>query len=315
MQVTSTEIYKKIPKIAVLRGGTNRHKESIASGYGVLDSLSRVDVPTVDVYIDEKGIWHTRGIESDAHKVFAHVDGYVDTTEDVFAEAIHGSLAKRMGIEKVLSHKKVYELDRESTYRLLRQGGVSVPETEVIRVKLGVPLKTLQEVWRSLHTPYIVRPISHTTEHTSVFVSSFDDFREVAKKFSEEYIDFHVVPYRSEQTISTALLPDYRGERVYLPLSVTTLTSHREVPNADAKIITYRTTKDSEYDELHAFLRKTYEILGLNGPALVDVIKTKVGYMVVEVKTQPSLRSEGRFMQSLATTGVELGHYISTRFE
>ena len=315
MSGISTDIHKKTPKIAVLRGGANRHKESIASGYGVLDSLARVDIPTVDVYIDEKGVWHTRGIESDAHKVFATVDGYVDTTEDAYAEATHGDLARRMGLEKVLSHKKTYDLDRESTYRLLRQGGVPVPETEVIRVELGVPLKTLQEVWRSLHTPYIVRPISYTTEHPSVFISSFEAFRDVARKFAEAHIDFHVVPYRSAETISTALLPNYRGERVYLPLSVTTLIEHREVPNVNSKIVIYRTGKDSEYKELHSLLRKTYEILGLNGPALIDVIKTKVGYMVVEVKIQPSLRSEGRFMQSLATTGVELGHYISTRFE
>ncbi len=314
MSATPLELRKKTHKIAVLRGGAHRHKESIASGYGVLDSLTRVDVPTVDVYIDEKGVWHTRGIESDAHKVFVQVDGYVDTTEDVYAEKVHGSLAKRMGVEKVLSHKKVYDLDRESIFRLLRQGGVPVPETEVIRVQFGVPLKTLQEVWRALHTPYIVRPVSHSTEHSSVFVGSFDHFREVARKFAEAHIDFHVVPYRSAQTISTALLPNYRGERVYLPLSVTTLTEHREVPSANSKIVIYR-THDSDYGELHKLLRKTYEVLDLNGPALIDVIKTKVGYMVVEIKTQPSLRSEGRFMQSLATTGVELGHYISTRFE
>lgn len=314
MSGISTDIRKKSPKIAVLRGGANRHKESIASGYGVLDSLTRLDIPTVDVYIDEKGVWHTRGLESDAHKVFVQVDGYVDTTEDAYAEKIHGSLARKMGVEKVLSHKRIYELDRESIYRLLRQGGVPVPETEVIRVEFGVPLKTLQEVWRSLHTPYIVRPISHSTEHPSVFVSSFDHFREVAKQFAEAHIDFHVVPYKSAQTISTAVLPHYRGERVYLPLSVTTLTEHREVPNSNSKIMMYR-THDKEYAELQALLRKAYEILDLTGPALIDVVKTKAGYMIVEVKTQPSLRSEGRFMQSLATTGVELGHYISTRFE
>jgi D-alanine-D-alanine ligase-like ATP-grasp enzyme len=280
----------------------------------MLDSLTRLDIPTVDVYIDEKGVWHTRGIESDPHKVFVQVDGYVDTTEDAYAEKIHGALAKRMGVEKVLSHKKMYDLDRESIFRLLRQGGVPVPETEVIRVQFGVPLKTLQEVWRSLHTPYIVRPVSHSAEHSSVFVSSFEQFRDVARTFAEAHIDFHVVPYRSAQTISTALLPSYRGERIYMPLSVTSLTEHREVPSANSKIVIYR-THDSEYAQLQALLRKAYEILDLQGPALIDVVKTKVGYMIVEVKTQPSLRSEGRFMQSLATTGVELGHYISTRFE
>lgn len=314
MASISEDIRKKAPKIAVLRGGANRHKESIASGYGVLDSLTRVEVPTVDVYIDEKGVWHTRGIESDAHKVFVQVDGYVDATEDAYAEKIHGGLAERLGIYKVLSHQKTLNLDREAVYRLLRQGGVRVPETEVIRVEYGVPLKTLQEVWRSLHTPYIVRPVSYATEHQSVFVSSFEHFREVAREFAEAHVDFHVVPYRNTQTISTALLPSYRGERIYIPLSVTTLIAHREVPHKDSKIMLYR-SNDNDVDELHALLRKTYEILGLNGPALIDVIKTKVGYVVVEVKMQPSLRSEGRFMQSLATTGVELGHYISTRFD
>jgi hypothetical protein len=188
-----------------------------------------------------------------------------------------------------------------------------VPQTEVIRVKNGISVKRLQEVWRALHTPYLIRPLSYKEERGSVFVSSFEKFKEVASEFADAHIDFHVVPYRSVQTISTALLPEYRGERIYTPLSVTTLVEHREVPHPQSKIIMFQ-THDHEYESLRSVMRKAYEILNLNAPALIDVIQTKAGYMIVEVKTQPSLRSEGRFMQSLATTGVEIGHYVATRF-
>jgi D-alanine-D-alanine ligase-like ATP-grasp enzyme len=143
-------------------------------------------------------------------------------------------------------------------------------------------------------------------------VSSFDDFRKHMATFAEKLIDVHVIPYRNTQTISTAVLPQYRGEKVYMPLSVTTLTSSREVPNKDAPLVMFR-TGEKDYDALKQAVARAYEVLGLTGPALVDVINTPKGYMIVEVQTRPSLREGGRFMSSLKTTGVELGHYLFSR--
>jgi D-alanine-D-alanine ligase-like ATP-grasp enzyme len=53
-----------------------------------------------------------------------------------------------------------------------------------------------------------------------------------------------------------------------------------------------------------------YKALGLNGHACIDMIPHKKGYMVINVDVKPSLSKDGRFVQSLQTTGVDLGQYI-----
>jgi D-alanine-D-alanine ligase-like ATP-grasp enzyme len=55
---------------------------------------------------------------------------------------------------------------------------------------------------------------------------------------------------------------------------------------------------------------KVYRALGLTTPACIDFIYHNNEYIVVNVDFNPSLRKDGRFMQSLATTGIDAGHYI-----
>ncbi len=295
-------------KIAVLRGGSLGHAGSISGGYGVLDSLARIGFPSFDVYIDEEGIWYAKGIVIEPHAAFAQVDGYIDTTEDLPEK--YQELAKRMGVKKLLwDHKEDYHKDRENVYRLLRQKGIAVPDTKVVRTANGMSVPYLHTVWKTLHTPYLVRPLERKATSPSKLISSFDDFKKTAMEHTEKGEDFHVLTYRSAPTISTAVVPNYRGEDLYVPLSVTTLLGKRETPSEGSKIVIYR-SHENEYSELKGLLSRVYDALMLEDPALIDVIKTPQGFLVVEVQTKPSLREEGRFMQSLNTTGVEIAHYL-----
>lgn len=303
--------------VAILRGGALRPADSILSGYGALDSLARMSIPTVDVYIDEQGVWHTKGVVTEPHMVFSRIDGYVDTTEDLLYE--HQDLARRMGVKKLLwdFSDDEYHADRETVYRLLRQKNIVVPDTKVVRVRgdENTPeLSYLQDIWKTVHTPYLLRPLKKTPLQSSVLIGSFDDFLKKADEYKAKGLDFQVISYKDEPTISTAVMPKYRGEDLYVPLSVTTLVGKRETPTNASKIILYK-TQDKEYGELKELLTRVYDALLLKDPALIDVIKTPQGFVVVEVQTKPSLKEEGRFMKSLRSTGVEIGHYIVNLFE
>ena len=298
------------PRIAVLRGGSIHHADSVSSGYGVLSSLEMLpNMEVVDVYIDESGVWHNKGVVTDAHQVFSNIDGYIDTTH--IKGGPYQSLADRMGIKKLFSKPSLdlYD-DREDIYRLLRQGGLLVPESKLIRINKITP-EFLMEVWKSLHPPYLVRAISYSVKLPSRKVESFEDFKEAAQFFSEANADFHVVPYRGGQTISLAALPNYRGEEVYVSIPVVSLVEGGEVPNSSTKIIVYRAAH--ELPEMKKIAHKVHECLNA-GPILIDLIKTRRGLMIVEIKCKPSLRENGRFMESLRATGTELGHYLMTSF-
>jgi D-alanine-D-alanine ligase-like ATP-grasp enzyme len=299
------------PRIAVLRGGSRNHKASIASGYGILDSLKRIEKDAIDVYIDEDGTWHVRGVVTEPHHVFSQVDGYVDTTE---LEGPHIDLAKRMGVHRLLhGYDNEMHSDREVLYRLLHQADIATPLTKVVRVKDPSSHSSLKTIWNTLHTPYLVRPLTYTVKK-SFFVDSFLKLVEAYEYFSAHDIDFHILSYTNTRPTSIAVLPEYRGELLYIPMPVVALVGNRELPHQATRLLLDKKT-DTELATLKELARKVYSITSLSGPALIDVIETKQGLVVVDVQAQPSLRSDGRFMQALQSTGVELGHYLVTRFE
>jgi hypothetical protein len=61
---------------------------------------------------------------------------------------------------------------------------------------------------------------------------------------------------------------------------------------------------------MNSVTKKVYQALGVATPLCIDFIYHNNEYVVVNIDLNPSLRKEGRFMQSLMTTGVDIGQYV-----
>jgi hypothetical protein len=107
-----------------------------------------------------------------------------------------------------------------------------------------------------------------------------------------------------------AAIPNFRGQEIYTPLWVETFSGINELPNQDSKIRAYTNVPQFRKEQMQNIARDVYHALGVTVPVVIDVIPRQFDYVVVNVELSPSLRKEGRFMQSLATTGVDVGHYI-----
>jgi D-alanine-D-alanine ligase-like ATP-grasp enzyme len=173
---------------------------------------------------------------------------------------------------------------------------------------------SLQNIWKKLHTPYIIRPIDKK-KNTSVIVLGFDQFMKEISRFHKLKEDIIVMSYRNTTPFSIAVLPNYRGEKLYAPLGIQTLSGKYEIPNKNHKKVPFLHLSLSEKQKIMEIAKEAHQALGLNGHILVDIIKTPKGYMVVELETRPSLLEDSRFSQSLATTGADIGHYIHSCLE
>ena len=81
-------------KVGVLRGGpSSEYEVSLKTGAAVLKNLPE-KYEAADVFIDKKGIWHTRGIETRPDRVLPHLD--------VAFIALHGKFGEDGGIQKML---------------------------------------------------------------------------------------------------------------------------------------------------------------------------------------------------------------------
>ena len=299
--------------VAVLRGGKKTHGQSLKEGQSVISSLEKHGIGVADIYIDEEGNFIKNGITIEPHNIFAQVDGYVDTSDQYHMP--HHALASRMGLKNFVSYKEVLPvvIDREGVYRILRQAGIKVPETYIIRKTQNDFIKSAREVWMKFHTPLLVRPIDYVSDSPSSLVKSFQDLIRKTSEYHSAGHDVHILSYKSVPTFSTAVLPNYRGEDFYVPLTVQTFVGKHEVPNVNSVTIVYVKAEEEKKNSIKNLAKKTSEVLQITGPVCVDIVFHNGSYIVVNVDLKPSLRDDGRFAQSLASTGCDIGHYIKSR--
>lgn len=302
------KVSHSLPDIAVLRGGSANFKQSLIEGGEVLTSLTKIGYDPVDVLIDKSGEWTSKGFPTNAHSVYTKAHTVIDTTRMKGQD--YQALAKRMHIPLIFSEEEKVSLDREDLYRILRQQDIKVPETFVVRAKAPLKDETFRDLWLRFHTPLLVRPLHRNEKAPSRIVKVFHDLERVLREYHGLGIDTHVLTYRKLPTTSIAVLPHFRNEEVYSPLWVDTHPEEGELPHAGSPQKPHLQAPEFKKEHMKSMVTKVYKALGLTSPACVDFIFHNKEYIVINIDLNPSLRKDGRFMRSLATTGVDAGHYI-----
>lgn len=302
------QVSRSMPDIAVLRGGKAEFALSLSEGQEVLKSLTKIGYKPLDVLVDRAGNWTVQGMPTDAHYIYTRAHTVVDTTRDT--ESPHIALARRMGITLFFSKGHDVHMDREDMYRLLRMQGFTVPDTTVVRAKAPLKDDVFRNIWSANHIPLMVRPLVRREGVDSKLVNSYPEFERVVRDYHGQGIDVHVISYRKVPTSSLAILPNFRGEKLYTPIWVETFGTTHSIPSASHSVRAHLHAPDIRKESMRDIATRVYEALNLTGPACVDVIPYKDTYMVVNVDRSPSLRKDGRFMQSLATTGIDIGQYV-----
>jgi D-alanine-D-alanine ligase-like ATP-grasp enzyme len=301
-------VSSSLPDIAVLRGGKETFTQSLAEGAEVLASLTKLGYHPVDVLIDRHGNWTAKGKPTDPHTVFTQAHTIVDTTR--MKGELYQALAKKMGIALLFSQDHDVHMDREDMYRILRQHNIKTPDTYVVRARAPLTPNVFRELWSTYHTPLLVRPLTRSAGAPSKLVRLYADLEKTVREYHEMGVDVHILTYRKSPTMSLAVLPNFRNEKLYTPVWVETFDVENSVPNKTSPIRPHMQAPTKKKEEMKKVVTEVYNALGLHGPACIDVIERNGVYIVVNVDTAPSLRKESRFMQSLATTGVDSGHYI-----
>jgi len=306
-------VSRSMPDVAVIRGGKTEFSLSLEEGQEILKSLSRLGYKPIDVVVDRQGNWTAQGVPTDAHAIYTRAHTIVDTTRD--RESPHITLAKKMGVSLLFSKGNDIKMDREDMYRLLRMQGFKVPDTIVVRAKAPLRPSLFREVWSTYHTPLMVRPLVRRSDTTSKLITMFPEFESTIRDYHERGIDVHILTYRKAPTSSLSVLPNFRGEKLYTPLWVETFGSLNEIPNPSHRMQTHFNAPDYRKKEMRDIAISVYEALNLTGPAVIDVVHHNGVYTVVNIETSPSLRKEGRFIQTLASTGIDIGQYVHSQIE
>jgi D-alanine-D-alanine ligase-like ATP-grasp enzyme len=306
-------VSSSLPDIAVLRGGSLNFKQSLAEGVDTLSSLNKIGYKPLDVVIGKDGQWTTGGVPTDAHHIFTRTHTVVDVTH--MKGEKYQKLAQEMAIPMIFSRNDEMITNREDMYRILRMQGIPVPETKVIRSSAPIKDSALHTLWTTFHTPLMVRPLERRQDIPSKLVTAFGEFDSLVRDYHEKGIDVHVLTYKKTPTLSLSVLPNFRGEKLYTPLWVETFNAVKGLPDLSYPMRPHAHAPEAKKKEIKDFVSKAYSATGATIPLSIDIVPTQDGYMVVNVESSPSLHKDGRFMQSLATTGIDIGEYIHSRIQ
>lgn len=303
------KVSSSLPDIAVLRGGAKNFKQSLQDGGEILASLKKIGYEPLDVLIEKDGKWNAAGAPTDPHSIFSRAHTIVDTTS--LEGERYQDLAKRMGVHIHFSSNHDIPLDRESIYRLLRQQSIKVPSTFTLRSSAPLNKEVFRELWTTYHTPLLVRPVKRHSNFPSRLVRIFTELEGVLRSYHEAGVDVHVLTYRTKLPVtSVAVLPHFRNEEVYVPLWVDTFTEGDELPHDESQMRPHLQAPDYRKEHIKNLATNVYKAIGLHTPMCIDFITHNNNHIVVNVDLNPSLKKDGRFMKSLATTGVDIGQYI-----
>lgn len=302
-----------LPDIAIIRGGNKDFKQSLEEGLEVLKSLTKIGYRPIDIIVDKDGGWTLHGVPTEAHEIFTRAHTILDATH--MKDEDYQTLAKKMGIKLLFSNTHEFSLDREGMYRVLRQKGIKVPDTFVVRSSMPIKDSMFRNLWSTYSVPILLRPLDRIKEASSKMVKTFLELEEAIKDYHSKGVDIHILNYKKSPTISVAVLPNFREEKLYMPIWVETFSSINNLPDINSRIHTHLYVPEFRKDQVKKYVSDVYDALDLKGPACIDMIPHNDSYVVVNVDISPSLRKDGRFMQSLATTGVEIGQYIHSQIK
>lgn len=299
-------------KIAVIRGGAPE-VSTLESGKELIYSLVKNNHSIKDVIVDKNGVWFESGKETDAHLIFTVCDYYIDLVDRKKA-GNHHALARSMGVKELLSSGDMPGLGRDDVFRILRQHNILVPDTDVIRHFEDLNYELLHKIWNTYHTPILVRPAHFTKSIESKLIRNFNHLGEFIKSVFDGYNDAMIVTYKESDHFHVATVKNLRGEEVYTSLPIKSTPKKHSKPDKNTTLDFPRLTEEDKM-QLEKKSKEIMSVLPFETFAGLDFIKTKNGFMLVDVNPHPNIASGSRFMRSLETTGVTPAEIVMSHLD
>lgn len=310
-------------RVAVLRGGPSPEYEvSLRTGENLLGILRQDEVAfdPVDVFIDRQGVWHYRGLPTEAHKALKHAD--------VVWNAMHGVYGEDGQIQKILHMHKVPYIGPEAmsaalshhkdkTKEVYRLHGILTPEYRVLERESDYE-NDLIYIFRNFLHPVIVKPVNSGSSIGTKIAHTWDELKEaVAHAFSHSR-KVMVEEFIRGKEVSCGVIDGFRSEKLYalIPIEIVKPTGKHIF---DYELKYHPETKrqcpgslsTDENKKVEAAAKRAHEVLGLRHYSCSDFIITPRGRVyILETNPLPGFTKESLLPKSLAATGIKERDFV-----
>ncbi len=277
-------------KVGVLRGGPSAgYADSLRSGEYLLSVLrTQPDkFEPVDIFISKDGEWHHKGVASSMEDLLKQTDVVWSTLHGSYGE--NGDLQKlwkRKGIKftgspsipSALSHNKEFSKD------IFASKGMRTPKHAALS-KNDATIENLVFIFKNYLHPVIVKPVDGASSGGLHLAHTFVELRDAIAKAFEQTERVLVEEYIRGQSISSGVIEDARGEKIY------GLLPSEELSSLDT-------------EKVVAAAKKAHELLGLKHYSESDFVITPRGNLyILETNSIPPMGPGSTFHTSLERTG------------
>ena len=311
-------------RVGVLRGGPSSEFDvSLKTGGAILSALRdnfSDEYQVIDIFIDQKGIWHIDGIAINPEQAIHRVD--------VMFNALHGAYGEDGKIQGFLEMHSVPYTGSESlasavgmnktmTNQVLARHGIKIPlSREIPSVDIRQnPEALAREIFTSFPIPAVIKPVSGGSSHGVSIVRRHADVAPALLKAAEHDRAVLIQEFISGIEATCGIIENFRNEPLYA-LPPIEIRPDAEFFDFDAKYkgkskeIVPATFSHQLKKDLETLSRTVHSALGLRHYSRSDfIIHPRRGIYFLEVNTLPGLTNESLIPKALRAVGGTLHQF------
>lgn len=308
--------------MAVLRGGPSEEYDvSLKTGRGVLDSLSRRGLSTIDILVNKQGEWNINGFIRRPEEALVGVD--------VVFIALHGIYGEDGTVQRILdrvgvaytgsrAYPSAIAMNKILTKDVLRSVGVKMPAH--MRVSAGGnDMRRVASTIESLFGPsYIVKPINGGSSIGTVIANGVHELVKALQVALATREDVMVEELIIGREATVGIVEGLRDQSYYvLPtIEIVPPSSHGFFDydvkyNGQTEEICPGRFSSGEKIQLAEAALEAHKLLGLSQYSRSDFIVNKKGEVYfLEINTLPGLTEESLVPKALSAVGHSYDDFI-----
>ena len=313
--------------VGILRGGTsNEYGLSLKTGAAMLDALPENAYNTRDIFIDKRGLWHSRGLPVEPARALSQVDVVLNGLHGgVGEDGTVGRLLSRLGLPFTGSEARASALSLHKTRarQLFADAGILVPRA--VSFGLGSDLNTgemARQVFDQFGPPYIVKPAYEGASHGIRIAQTIIELPDVIADILDAYGSALVEEFIRGAEATVGVIEGFRGEDLYaLPPARVVYPDealHVQHDHHQDGLLDYNVPSDFSYEEKQALIeaaRKAHRALDLTDFSRSDFILTARGPYLLETNALPGLYQGSAFPPMLESVGSSVPEYLQHAIE
>lgn len=307
--------------VGVLRGGTSSEYElSLKTGAVMLNALPEDRYDTRDIFIDKSGLWHARGIPTDASRALNQVD--------VVLNALHGGVGEDGSVQRILERAGVpftgsralasaMSLNKIRAREIMQEVGVRMPRG--IAFSLDNHLSTADmahAVFSQFAPPYVVKPPTEGGGVGVIIADSIVELPDALGDILDAYGAALVEEFVRGREATVNLLEGFRDEELYAfpPARVHLPEGVRLLDASNRASVRYSAPSDFSHEEKQSIMdiaRAAHKALDLSHFSRADIMITARGVpYLLEVNATPKLHEGAALPQMLESVGSSVREFL-----